>query len=444
MKPTPPILPAPPLIGHLLDFSRDRRALLQRGYQTLGPVFTLKMGPKPIVVLIGPEYHEVFFAETDKSLRMDKAYTFLRAMFGDVAFTAPPETYFAQRPILHAPFKREKMIGYLPIMQHEVQTWIDSLGESGEFALVKSLTQVVQNVAAHTLMGRDFREKAGQEFWDLYAVLGAAMDPVLPPNLPLPKFWRRDRAKAQLRTMIRPILAERRAQPERYDDFLQEFVNARYKDGTPMDDESIISIILALMFAGHETTVGQASWTVIQLLQNPAYQADLQQELDAHLPPGTPIDADAFKELPRLAWAIDETTRMHPSADMMMRGAVADLEVGDYRIPAGWMAMLAPGIAHYLPEWFDDPERYDPCRFSPERAEHKKHRFAMIGFGGGIHKCAGMNFANNEMAIITALLFQQLELELVTPEPTVIYGLGAGRPSETIIRYQRKTVQETD
>lgn len=63
----------------------------------------------------------------------------------------------------------------------------------------------------------------------------------------------------------------------------------------------------------------------------------------------------------------------------------------------------------------------------------------MIGFGGGMHKCAGMNFANNEMAMITAMLLQQFDLELVTRTPGVRHGLGANRPEPTLIRYRRKT-----
>jgi sterol 14alpha-demethylase len=49
-----------------------------------------------------------------------------------------------------------------------------------------------------------------------------------------------------------------------------------------------------------------------------------------------------------------------------------------------------------------------------------------------------MNFANNEMMIITAMLFQQFDLELVTQKPQVIYGIGACHPEKTLIRYSRK------
>jgi len=95
-------------------------------------------------------------------------------------------------------------------------------------------------------------------------------------------------------------------------------------------------------------------------------------------------------------------------------------------------------IAHRLPDWFESPDTYDPLRFAPERAEDKADRFTLIGFGGGGHKCMGMNFANNEIAVITALLLQQFELELITRDPGIARGVGANKPMTAIVRYRRK------
>ena len=426
------------MFGNALEFQKDRIALFRRGYEKLGPVFSIRLANQQAAVLVGPQYHQMFFMETDKKLSMHKTYRFLAAMFGELAFAAPPEVYNEQRPILHSPFKHEKMAGYIQVMQEEVQAWLAGLGEQGEFELTGAINSLVQNVAAHALMGRDFRQRMGPEFWKQYLILGQSLDPILPPDLPLPKFIRRDRAKVRLRNMLRPILVERRQNPEQHDDFLQDFVDARYKDGRPLDDETILSLILGLMFAGHETTAGQAAWTVIQLLQNPGYLRRVQQELAEKLPPGAALDGALVGELEHTFWAVQETTRMYPSADILIRLAEEDIDVGEYSIPAGWPVFVTAKVAQRLPEWFGDPQNYDPLRFAPGRQEDRGHRFAMIGFGGGVHKCVGMNFANTEMTIITALLFQQFELVLLTSDPKVRFGLGATRPEPVTLRYRRK------
>ena len=87
---------------------------------------------------------------------------------------------------------------------------------------------------------------------------------------------------------------------------------------------------------------------------------------------------------------------------------------------------------------FEEPDYYDPLRFAPDRAEDKADRFTLIGFGGGGHKCTGMNFANTEIAVITTLLLQQFDLSLATPKPGVARGTGANRPTPTLVRYRRK------
>ena len=437
MYPLPPELPGTPLLGHMQPFRRDRQAFLKDTYQQHGPIFTIRLGPRPVVVMIGPEYHQYFFTETDKSLSISKPYEMLHALFGEVAFLAPKEVYQEQRPILHSPFQREKMIRYQVIMQAEIQRWLDGLGDEGEMDISTELSRLVQNVAGHALMGDDFQQVVGREFWDLYSILGQSLELVIPPNWPTVKNLRREWAKRKMRRILEPFILERRRNPQDYDDFLQDFLETQAKSGRLATDEEIFGLLRALMFASHETTAGQAAWTIIEILRHPEYEACLRSELAVMLQPGSEIDGGVLRSLEHVYWAVREIERLHPSADVLMRVAEQDLEICGYRIPRGWMVMLVPSVAHRLPYLFADPENFDPLRFAPDRAEDRKHRFAMIGFGGGTHKCAGMNFANNEMMTITAMLFSQFELELRTPNPGLNYGVGAVRPASTIIHYRR-------
>ena len=433
----PPALPALPLLGNALEFYRDRHALIRKGYEQLGPIFSIRLGRQPTVILIGPEFHQFFFSETDKSLNMDKPYPFLKALFGPVAFLASPEVYQEQRPILHSPFQREKMLKYVQIMQREVQKWLDSLGQTGEMNLVTEMNRLVQEVAGHALMGDEFQAKVGREFWDLYTVLAKSLNPLIPSHWPLPAHIQRDRAKQKMRKLLTPIILERRQNPEKYDDFLQDFLNARGKSGQPADDATITGLIQALMFASHETTAGQAAWTIVELLRSPDYLGRVKAEIGQHAPAGTPLDGRVMRQLEHIAWAVREIERLHPSADLLIRVAEKDFELGGYHIPKDWAVMVSSAVAHRLPQFFVDPEHFDPLRFAPGREEDNQHRFALIGFGGGLHKCTGMNFANNEMMIITTLLFQQFDLTLLPPEPRLNLSLGASRPDKALVRYQR-------
>jgi sterol 14-demethylase len=304
---------------------------------------------------------------------------------------------------------------------------------------METMANLAKNVAGTALMGERFQAEIGPEFWGLYDYLGRALDPILPPNLPLPKFIRRDKAKARMAEILKPIIAERRANPEQYDDFLQDFVNARYTDtDEPIEDSLLLNLMLGLMFAGHETTAGQAAWNIILLLQHPDYLALVREEIDRLIAPGQSLDGKAIHSLTRMGYAVQEVERLRPSAGMLMRDVDEEIELGGYRIPAGWKIQLATEVAHRLPEVFEEPDYYDPLRYAPGREEDKADRFTLVGFGGGAHKCTGMNFANNEITVITALLLQQFELELATRHPRVVRGMGANKASPTIVRYRRR------
>ena len=427
-----------PILGHAVEFQRNRTQLMQRGFAEHGPVFGLKLANQNVAVVIGPEHQKQFFMETDGRLSIQEPYKFLQAMFGEALFLAPHDKYLEQRPLVQELFKRDKMLLYVDIMQEVVQEWLDGLGDSGEIELVSEIGTLVQEVAGDCFLGKEVNRAVGREFWDLYTDVGKALDPLLPPNLPLPKFKKRDKAKARMTEILGPIIAERRANPDQYNDFLQDIINKAGEDGKPVDEEMVRNLLMALMFAGHETTAGQAAWTLIFLLQHPDYRQKVLNEIDAVAPAGEHITPKRMVQLDHIAWAVREVERLRPSADMLMRVAKEDIELGDYLIPAGWLVQVAQEIGHKLPEQFEQPERFDPLRFAPDRAEDKQHRFNLIGFGGGMHKCTGMNFANNEMTIITALMLRQFDLELVTQNTEILRGLGANRPTPTVIRYRRR------
>lgn len=433
--PTPPVLPGLPLLGNLLDFYRDRGGLLRRGHERLGPVFSLKLGPKRAAVLIGPQHHGLFFEQTDAKLSMQEAYRFLIPMFGEpVGFAGGPEIYQAQRPIHLELFKGKHMAGYTHVMAQEVRAWLDTLGESGELEVVASFERLTQRIAAHAFLGAEFRDRMGDAFWELFRDLIAGIDPVLPPKLPLPRFIRRDRARRRLYAMLGTLIAERRRTP-RVEDPFQDFIEARFADGAPVSERVVIAIMISLMFAGYETTSAQASWALIQLLQHPDYLIRVRQEIDAVLRQDA-IDLHSIHALKQLTWALKETERMRPAADILLRYTAESYEVGGYRVPRGWLTIIAPRVSHRLPALFRDPERYDPLRFSPGREEDTQHRYALSGFGGGAHRCMGMSFAYHEMAVIIAGLVQRCELELLAPDPPPACEMRASRPMPCWVRYR--------
>ncbi|NIJ13050.1 sterol 14-demethylase [Saccharomonospora amisosensis] len=431
---TPPMVRGLPLLGSFLEWRRDHLGVFLRAYQRHGPVFGIRLGPQKGVVLVGPKYHEFYFREVDRTLSVPELYRFVVPMFGDVMMAAT-DTDRRRRHValLQSAFQGGRLAGYTEVMAEEVDVWLAGLGDSGEFELWDTFEPLVMRIAAAALMGPEIRAKV-EQFRPLLVDLARGMEFILPPNLPLPKFYRRDRARRLLTEMLRPVLARRRRHPDRYDDFLQTLVDDA--ELRAEGDDVQVGMALCTIFTGYITTAAQACWTLVQLLRHPDYLRSVVDELDAGT---TACPRAGVRPAPRLDWATKESVRLNPVMSHYARTTAKEYVVDGYRIPRGWLTMLCPGVAHRLPEVFTDPDRYDPERFSPQRAEDKRNPNALIGFSGGFYRCPGQAFGTSEIGILLAGLITRYELTPLPEDVPADFDLGVTKPKSPLrIRYRRR------
>ncbi|MEM7802150.1 MAG: cytochrome P450, partial [Chloroflexota bacterium] len=422
---TPPMLSGGwPILGHALEFDKDLEKICLRGFKEHNGPFAIKLLSANIAVINGSDLTKFFYTQTDKKLNIGLVYDNFREALGDAIFLGTREQYINQRVLLQALFSRERMVEYVKAMEAEIQLLLDSLGDEGVTNFTEDFLRLTQYAAGRAFLGEDFRKLFGGDFWAAFNDLSKAVSPTIPKNLPLPVNIRRNRGRRLINKTFEPIIAARRENPEQYDDTIAFLANTPQKDGTLMTDQQIIDFMTAIFWAGHETTAGQSAWLVTLLLQHPDYLECVKEEIAANLKPGEPITGRTLRGLQYTYWAIDETARMRPAAPIQMRLVEEDLELGGYYIPAGWLLMANGPVNHNDPEIWENPEQFDPMRYSPNRNEGKGS-FVNVNFGGGTHKCAGMNFAKNEMAMLVAMLFQQFEVELLSKDPHTVFGMGA-------------------
>jgi sterol 14-demethylase len=437
----PPIAGGAPVIGHLAQFFRDPVAVLRRGYDTRGKLFSFKLMGRRMNVMLGPEHNRFFFEETDKLLSIRESMPFFLKMFSpDFYSFAEMDEYLRQRAIIMPRFKAASMKQYVGIMAEESLNLVARLGDEGEFDMIPTLGPVVMDIAAHSFMGREFHEKLGHEFFELFRDFSAGMEFVLPLWLPTRKQVRSQRAKKRLHAILQAWIDKRRAAPLDPPDFFQTMIETKYPDGRPVPDETIRHLILLLVWAGHETTAGQVSWALADLLQNRDYQAVVRAELATVLggSDGRDFAWEQALAMPKMDLALRETERLHPVAYILSRKASTDIERDGYRIAKGDFVLLAPSITHRMTETFAHPDRYDPERFNAEREDAQIESNSLIGFGGGMHRCAGVNFARMEMKVLLAVLLQHYEMELID-EPRPIAGAGTYWPAQPCrVRYRKR------
>jgi cytochrome P450 len=166
---------------------------------------------------------------------------------------------------------------------------------------------------------------------------------------------------------------------------------------TLLRDESITTF-----FAGHETTARTMSATWYALASNPAVTKQLHEELDTVLVDRHPTLED-LHQLPYTLQVIKEVLRLYPPAPVYVRDAVNDDILDGYAIPAGSAVMLSPYYTHRHPEFWENPQQFDPDRWTRER-EADQHPYAYHPFAAGQRICIGNNFSLLESHILLALL----------------------------------------
>jgi sterol 14-demethylase len=434
--PTPPMLQGLPMLGNALDFRRDQLGLFRRGHDQFGKVFGIKLLRQPAAVLVGREHTRFFFESTDDHLSMREVYEFLIPIVGGrVLFTASRDEYEAQKKVVLPAFQGKKMRGYVTEMGNEATEWLDTLGERGQFDLVEISERLTMAMAARALLGVNFRRTLGPELQRLFGDLSGGLEFLLPTNIPLPRFIRRDRARVRLERVFTEVIAERRRHPEQHDDFLQALIGSTYLNGEPMPDRVLVLILIGALFGGRENTAGHLEWSLVHLLQNPDYLARVTAQVDDKLPEGEPVNLERLQSLQLLDWAIKESERLDPMTVTLVRYTKKAYEVDGFRVPEGWLTVCGIALTQRLPELFRDPDKYDPERYS--RGEEKP--YSIVGFGGGAHRCWAAQFVYNELKTILGLLLRRYHVGLVDPfVPRHTNDIGVTRPKQPCAVWYRR------
>ncbi|XP_072190990.1 thromboxane-A synthase isoform X1 [Excalfactoria chinensis] len=171
-----------------------------------------------------------------------------------------------------------------------------------------------------------------------------------------------------------------------------------------LTEDEIAGQAFLFLIAGYETTTSTLSFATYLLATNPECQEKLLQEIDEFSAKHMVTDYQNVQELPYLDMVIAETLRMFPPAFRFTREAAKDCVVLGQRIPAGAVIETAVGHLHHNPEFWPEPEKFIPERFT-EEAKKERHPFAYLPFGAGPRGCIGrkMGLLETKMTLLRIL-----------------------------------------
>ena len=433
--------------GHLTEFRTDPIALMQRVRDECGDVGSFQLADKQVILLTGAEANEFFFRASDEDLDQAQAYPFMTPIFGKgVVFDASPER---RKEMLHnSALRGDHMKSHAATIEREVRRAIEDWGDTGEIELLDFFSELTIYTSTACLIGRKFRDQLDSRFANYYHLLERGTDPLcyVDPYLPIESFRIRDEAREHLVGLVDEIMSQRIANPpkEKSDrDMLDVLVSIPGEDGRPrFTADEITGMFISLMFAGHHTSSGTSSWTLIELMRHPDIYAEVRNELDELYADGQEVSFHALRQIPRLENVIKETLRLHPPLIILMRVAQGEFEVQGYPIHQGDFVATSPAISNRIPQDFPQPNDFDPDRYEKPREEDVLQRWTWIPFGAGRHRCVGAAFATIQIKAIFSVLLREYDFEMIQPPESYRNDhskmvVQLARPA--LVRYRRRT-----
>jgi sterol 14-demethylase len=406
--------------GHLEELRTDPIGLMQRVRDECGDVGRFDLAGRDVVLLSGSSANEFFFRSPDEDLDQAQAYPFMTPIFGKgVNFDASPER---RKEMLHTRALRgEHMKGHAATIAAEVNRMIAGWGEEGDIDLLDFFAELTIYTSSACLVGQKFRDQLDARFARLYHDLERGTDPLayVDPYLPIESFRRRDEARKELVGLVEEIMRGRLPDPpaERSQrDMLDVLVSVTDESGAPrFSADEITGMFISMMFAGHHTSSGTASWTLVELIRHRDIYQHVVSELDELYSDGKPVSFHALRQIPRLENVIKETLRLHPPLIILMRVAKAELVVNGCPIHKGDMVAASPAISNRIPADFPDPDEFAPQRYEDPRPADILNRWTWIPFGAGRHRCVGAAFATMQLKAIFSVLLRAYEFDMAQP-----------------------------
>jgi cytochrome P450 len=355
--------------------------------------------------------------------RYGKPDLFLKSMGlmqGQGLLSSEGSVWLKKRRLMQPAFRQEQIIKLHAVMLSCVESLLCEWEEKPEGEVIDiaaEMTRLTLKIVSLALFSVDISDESNQlgqaSRTALEYVYYRMMTPLaLPLWIPTSDNLKFRQAKHSLDGIVSEIIRARRQNPTEHIDLLSMLLDCRDEDtGEGMSDRELQDEIITLINAGHETTATALAWTWYLLGTHPDVMANVQDELETVLSRSSPT-IDRLPQLQYTRRVFDEAQRLCPIGLGVPRVALEDDEIQGYFIPKGSVFSVAQYFIFRHPEFWENPEQFDPDRFLPDRV-NRRPKFAYFPFGGGQHICIGKNFALMESTTILAAIAQRFQIELV-------------------------------
>ncbi|MFE7898190.1 pentalenene oxygenase [Streptomyces sp. NPDC057424] len=390
-----------PVVGHALQMMRHPVNFMT-SLSAHGDLVEIRIGPTTAYV---PTHPELLRHVLTNDRVFDKGGVFYdraRDIAGNGLVTCPFADHRRQRRLMQSAFTRGQLKRYAEAMRAEIEDtasrWQDGMVVDAFQEMYGMALRTVGRTLYSTPVSPELAAKVERSF-DV-VLNGLFRQMFLPASirrLPLPSQRRYKSNLAFLHETTQQLIDDYRSSDTERDDLLAALIASRDDDGGKLGDKEIHDQVITVMAAGTETVAGTLTWVFYLLSQHPEIEAALYEEIDTVLDGRAP----QWDDLPKLSLAdriISETLRLHPPAWLFTRLTASPTELAGRLLPTGSTVVFSPAAVAQYEEAFDDPTRFDPDRWLPDRVAPAS-RHAYVPFGTGARKCIGDLYARTEATL---------------------------------------------
>ena len=399
----------PPVIGNTFKMLADPHAFAADMIARYGKVYRNRAFGGWAVMLCGPEANELVLFDRDRIFSSEQGWgPLLDRLFPRGLMLLDFDKHRADRRALSIAFKPEPMRHYMGALNRGIARRVTEWG-AGPMQFYPAIKELSLDLAADSFLGLPWgpeAQKINRAFVDMVA---ASVTPIR-HALPFTQMKRGVDGRAFLVDFFTRETARRRAGEGVGQDMFSQFASATDEAGNLLPVDEVADHMNFLMMAAHDTITSSATSLVYYLASHPEWQDRLRDEALA-VTGGRDLAYEDLGKLELTEMAFKEALRLIPPVPSLPRRALRDFEFGGYHFPAGTGVGINVHWTHHSAEYWPEPERFDPLRFTRE-AEKARHKYAWVPFGGGAHMCLGLHFAYMQVKVLMAQLLGRYRIEL--------------------------------
>ncbi|KAL3646346.1 hypothetical protein CASFOL_011526 [Castilleja foliolosa] len=437
--------PAIPVIGHLHLLKQPLHQTFNLFSQKHGPIFSLQLGVRRIMVVSSPDLVEECFAASNDVVLSNRPRVLVDEYIVYDHTTVAGAPYGRQwrnlrRIGAQEVFSAARLNALSHIRQGEIRKMLQTLiPQNGEWTKVKLrpiLFELVFNVLTRMLVGKrycgeeeEIDEKIGEKFREMVRQVFEHANPE--DFIPLLR-WIDYRGLKRKLTGLRKNLDEfyqcllEEHRKETRNTIIGHLLSLQQSDPDFYNDQTIKGFMTNMIIAGTDTSIVTIEWAMVLLLNHPQVLKKAKLELDSQVGSQRLLEEKDLPNLHYLRNIIFETFRMFPAGPLgMPRESSADCKVGRYDIPRGTILLVNAWAIHRDPNVWDEPTSFKPERFEGREVETQ----TLMPFGMGRRACPGYGLGQRMVGLGLGSLIQCFDWERVgSEEIDLAEGVGLTMP----------------